>query len=112
MRIQLAWVREDGTIAIQELEVPHGSRLGQVLAGLDDPMLREGLTAGRLAASVFGQARRPDEPLFEGDRIELVEGLRIDPKLARQRRVEVRRRQLAQSGAKGSRARVAARFRG
>lgn|SRR5690606_1542458 len=106
MQIQLAWVRDDGTVAIRELEVPQGSRFGQVLAGLDDPLLREGLSSGRLAASVFGQARRPDEPLFEGDRIELVEGLRIDPKLARQRRVEVRRRQLAAGGPKVSRART------
>ena len=106
MHIQLAWVRDDGTVAIRDLEIPRGSRLGQVLAELDDPMLREGLSAGRLAPSVFGQARRPDEPLFEGDRIELVEGLRIDPKLARQRRVEVRRRQLAEGGAKTSRART------
>ena len=95
MRIQIAWVRGDGEVALREREWPAGTTLGQALADLDDPMLREGLAAGRLTASVFGQARRPDEPLFEGDRIELVESLRVDPKLARQGRVELRRRKLA-----------------
>jgi putative ubiquitin-RnfH superfamily antitoxin RatB of RatAB toxin-antitoxin module len=97
MRIELAWVGEDGSVRLRHLELPIGTNLGEALAAIDEPRLREALGAGRLSAAVFGKVRRPEEPLFEGDRIELVEALRIDPKIARQRRVAVRREQAARA---------------
>lgn len=42
--------------------------------------------------SVFGQRARTTDPLHAHDRIELLPGLRVDPKLARARRAEHRRR--------------------
>lgn len=45
-----------------------------------------------LAVAVFGRACGPDEPLHDGDRIELLPPLTVDPKVARQRRAEHRRR--------------------
>lgn len=98
MRVELAWVAEDGNVSLEAIELPAGASLGEALAAIDNPRLREAIGAGRLSAAVFGQSRRPDEPLFEGDRVELVEALRVDPKVARQRRVAIRRAQAARNG--------------
>jgi putative ubiquitin-RnfH superfamily antitoxin RatB of RatAB toxin-antitoxin module len=102
MQIELAWVDDDGKVVSQALELPEGATLGEALAGIEVPRLREGLTAGRLVAAVFGELRRPDEVLWAGDRIELLEGLVVDPKIARQRRVAVRRVQEARKKARGA----------
>ena len=93
LRIELAWVNPAGEVVRQPMSLAPGSTLGDALAAIESPALREGLTAGRLVAAVFGESRAPTEPLFEGDRVELLEGLRIDPKEARMRRVAVRRAQ-------------------
>ncbi len=98
MQIELAWVAEDGSVSLEAIELAAGASLGEALAAIENPRLREALGAGRLSAAVFGQIRRPDEPLFEGDRIELVAALRIDAKIARQRRVATRRAQAARNG--------------
>lgn len=46
-----------------------------------------------LTASVYGQRARTTDPLLDQDRVELLPGLRVDPKVARQRRAEHRRRE-------------------
>ncbi|MEK6805131.1 MAG: RnfH family protein [Pseudomonadota bacterium] len=63
-----------------ELEVRAGTTLRQAVekSGFGgQPPLRLG---------VFGRARKPDEPVKEGDRIEVYRELLIDPKDARRRR--------------------------
>lgn len=40
---------------------------------------------------VFGHRRPPAHPLHEGDRVEVLRPLVVDPKIARQRRVEKKR---------------------
>ena len=97
MRVELAWVAENGEVRLVAIQLPPGATLGEALAAIEEPPLRQALAAGRLAAAVFGKLRRPEEPLVEGDRIELLAPLRIDPKTARQRRVSVRREQAARA---------------
>jgi putative ubiquitin-RnfH superfamily antitoxin RatB of RatAB toxin-antitoxin module len=46
-----------------------------------------------LAVAVFGRRVPPGEPLHDGDRIELLPPLRVDPMVARRRRAEHRRRE-------------------
>jgi putative ubiquitin-RnfH superfamily antitoxin RatB of RatAB toxin-antitoxin module len=46
-----------------------------------------------LAITVFGRAAAPGDPLRDGDRIELLPPLTVDPMVARQRRAEHRRRE-------------------
>ncbi|MFN5510349.1 MAG: RnfH family protein [Burkholderiales bacterium] len=46
-----------------------------------------------LTAAIFGQRARTGDRLQDHDRIELLPGLQVDPKVARQRRAEHRRRQ-------------------
>lgn len=45
-----------------------------------------------LAVAVFGRGCGPSERLHDGDRVELLPPLTVDPKVARQRRAEHRRR--------------------
>ncbi len=92
LHIELAWVDAGGRVVVRPLALPAGATLGDALAAIDLPALREGLTAGRLVAAVFGELKPPTAPLFQGDRVELLEGLQVDPKVARRRRAEVRRR--------------------
>lgn len=93
LHIELAWVDAGGRVVVRPLALPAGATLGDALAAIDLPALREGLTAGRLVAAVFGELEPPTAPLFPGDRVELLEGLRVDPKVARRRRAEVRQAQ-------------------
>jgi len=95
MRVEFAWIGKGGEVELRSLELPEGATLGEALAAIVEPALRQALSAGRLSAAVFGQVRSPGDPLYDGDRIELLEGLRVDPKVARQRRVAVRRAQAA-----------------
>lgn len=53
--------------------------------------VRAGLTAGALQVAVYGRPCAPGAALHPGDRIELLAGLQVDPKVARQRRVQARR---------------------
>lgn len=92
LHVELAWVDAGGRVVLRPLALPAGATLGDALAAIDLPALREGLTAGRLVAAVFGELKPPTAPLFQGDRVELLEGLQVDPKVARRRRAEVRRR--------------------
>ena len=92
LHVELAWVDAGGRVVLRPLALPAGATLGDALAAIELPALREGLTAGRLVAAVFGELKPPTAPLFQGDRVELLEGLQVDPKVARRRRAEVRRR--------------------
>jgi putative ubiquitin-RnfH superfamily antitoxin RatB of RatAB toxin-antitoxin module len=103
MQVELAWVDDLGTVVSQTLDLPEGATLGEALAGIEAPRLREGATAGRLVAAVFGELRRPGDVLSADDRIELLEGLLVDPKIARQRRVAVRRAQEARRSQEAAR---------
>jgi len=91
LQVELAWVAEDGRVQRLPMRLPADATLGDALAALGQPQLRQALTAGRLVAAVFGELRPATEPLVDGDRIELLEGLRIDPKEARHRRVAAQR---------------------
>ena len=54
--------------------------------------IRELVAAGRIACSVHGRRRGAGDRIKNGDRLELLPPLQVDPKLARQRRVDTRRR--------------------
>lgn len=87
MRIEVlrAWPQRFECV---ELELPEGSRVRDAVraAGWDeDPET--------VACAVFGVRAGPDSPLREGDRVELLRPLQADPKDARRRRAESRRKQ-------------------
>lgn len=78
MRVEIAW--PDGTdYRVAQVELPAGATV------------RDAVAACRLAVQdvtfgVFGQPVPQDAPLSDGDRLELVAPLRVDPKTARRRR--------------------------
>ena len=89
--------REDGTIRVEvirawprrhecrTLTLPAGATVGQALAAaaFDGEM--------PAAVAVFGEAVESDRPLADGDRVELLRPLLLDPKEARRRRAAARK---------------------
>ncbi|MGH8076489.1 MAG: RnfH family protein [Lysobacter sp.] len=85
MKVELlrAWPRR---FERKQLELPPGSSVADALtaAGLvDDPET--------VAYAVYGVRVDPQTVLREGDRIEMLRPLQIDPKDARRRRADARR---------------------
>lgn len=81
MRVQVVMARP-GRSLVRELELPAGALVADAVAaatGLDP----DGVVA---AYAVHGLLARPQQPLCDGDRVELLRPLLIDPKEARRRR--------------------------
>ncbi|KAB7763446.1 RnfH family protein [Xanthomonas maliensis] len=77
VEVVLAW--PDRYTSVQ-LELAQGATVGEAIA-------RSGLTQPQPAAqAVFGVLAAPEQVLHEGDRVELLRPLLIDPKQARRRR--------------------------
>jgi len=67
------------------LDLPEG-------ANVDDALRASGLDRPALAGyAVYGERVTPAHLLCDGDRLELLRPLRLDPKQARRRRAEVQR---------------------
>lgn len=74
------------------VEVPAGSTLRDAVVASGLPQHVPGLDPAALDLGVFNDLREPDEPVRDGDRIEVYRPLAIDPKEARRIRAEIRRR--------------------
>jgi hypothetical protein len=74
------------------VEVPAGSSLRDAVVASGLPACVPQLDPAALDLGVFNRPRHPDEPVREGDRIEVYRPLAIDPKQARRIRAEIRRR--------------------
>jgi putative ubiquitin-RnfH superfamily antitoxin RatB of RatAB toxin-antitoxin module len=73
-----AWPRRYETALV---EVPEGARVADAVkaSGFSD-------VSQETACAIFGVVAAADTPLHEGDRVELLRPLQIDPKEARRRR--------------------------
>jgi putative ubiquitin-RnfH superfamily antitoxin RatB of RatAB toxin-antitoxin module len=82
IRIELvrAWPRRHESASV---DLPEGACVGDALAAAGWRM-----DAEFVGLAVFAQAATLDTPLVEGDRIELLRGLQVDPKQARRLRAE------------------------
>jgi uncharacterized protein len=104
LAIEVCWIGADPPLRIA-LTVPAGSTVAR---GLSDSGIAARIAAHRagerppapgtgaldaLAVAVHGRLAAPTDPLHDGDRIELLPPLTVDPMVARQRRAEHRRRQ-------------------
>ncbi|WP_234686437.1 RnfH family protein [Comamonas aquatica] len=88
LAVQVVWV--DVQVQVQERSValPAGARIHDALHAC-------GLEPGTHAAcGVWGRTLAPDHGLQDGDRVELYQPLKVDPKVARRER-------FAQQGARG-----------
>jgi putative ubiquitin-RnfH superfamily antitoxin RatB of RatAB toxin-antitoxin module len=79
IRVELvrAWPRRHQAV---ELALPEGATLADALAQCTLPL------EGVAGYAIFGELASPARTLRDGDRVELLEALRMDPKEARRRR--------------------------
>jgi putative ubiquitin-RnfH superfamily antitoxin RatB of RatAB toxin-antitoxin module len=84
VRIEVVYALADAQ-DIVFVELPEGAGAAQALAA-SGMLARHGLAAAQLQLGVFGKKISPEDPLREGDRIEILRPLAMDPKEARRRR--------------------------
>ena len=83
--------------------LPRGACVGDALEAVSGEASRAGLDLPSLGLAVFGRLAGPDTPLRDGDRIELLRPLRMDPRRARAARAaSARQRAIAQARGSGS----------
>ena len=89
LRVELFWQPADGPPSLRPLLLPAGSTLADAVAaaGLSSLALDAG---GELKLALWGRLQSAQTPLHDGDRVELLRPLRVDPKQAR--RLRARRR--------------------
>lgn len=80
IQIELAWSPSEGEVLRRALALPEGSTIADAIAssGWDLPP--------DLVSAVWGRAREASHRLCNGDRLELLRPLRVDPMEARRRR--------------------------
>jgi len=88
MRIVVAYV-EPGVEVQADVTVAPGGTVAHAVAA-SGLIGRFQLEPSTLAYAVFGQRVRPETPLVDGDRVELLRPLVVDPKEARRRRARAR----------------------
>jgi len=90
--VQLAWVDEaTGTVRIEHVLVPAGCDVAGVIAAARAQSSTSDAPVGDWTAAVYGRLVEPAEIVRDGDRVELLGALRVDPKVARMRRVAHKR---------------------
>lgn len=91
LRATVAYCTRDRQWVV-DVEVPAGSTLRDAIVASGLPAQVPELDRDRLDVGVFSRLRDPDEPVRDGDRIEVYRPLAIDPKQARRIRAAIRRR--------------------
>jgi uncharacterized protein len=96
--VEVCLLEGDGVWRCQ-LSLAAGSTVGDAIAasGVADRLAGGPAALADLAIAVFGRHAEAERRLAEGDRVELLPALTVDPKLARRRRAEKRRRELGDS---------------
>lgn len=84
MRVSLLYPRAPRTVLELALDLPEGTRAAEALAAAGW-MARYPEIEG-LSLAVWGRRCEADQPLREGDRLEILRPLRVDPKVARRER--------------------------
>lgn len=92
MRVTLLYASAPRTVHQAEVDLPDGASARDALRAAgwlmqfpETASLADGLGDG-LSLAVWGRRCEPDHALREGDRLELLRALRVDPKVARRER--------------------------
>ncbi len=88
MRITVAWSPGPRQVVEQAVDLPEGASVRQALAACTG---LEGFPTwpdASLETAVWGRTQSVDHVLREGDRLELLRSLRVDPKVARRERFQ------------------------
>ncbi|MFM1987991.1 MAG: hypothetical protein RJA99_948 [Pseudomonadota bacterium] len=100
LEVEVCWIGVAPPLRVS-VRMPTGSTVADALAasGIAARIAASGgVSPGRgpldaLTVAVLGRRAAPADPLHDRDRIELLPPLTVDPKVARQRRAEHRRRE-------------------
>jgi putative ubiquitin-RnfH superfamily antitoxin RatB of RatAB toxin-antitoxin module len=68
------------------VEVAEGSTVREALLASGWPAVCPGLDVEQADVGIWGKRCTPQQPLHEGDRVEVYRGLLVDPKVARRQR--------------------------
>lgn len=82
------------------LSLPAGASVREAIEASGVLARHPELDLATATVGVFGKLRPLDAPLADGDRVEIYRPLTVDPKLARQRRVDKTRREGSAEGRK------------
>lgn len=90
MRVTLLYASAPRTVHQADVELPDGASARDALraAGWLVQFPETASLGDGLGLAVWGRRCEPDQALREGDRLELLRALRVDPKVARRERFE------------------------
>ena len=91
LEIEVCYARADSQTLIA-LTLPAGATVRDALAASDIARKHPEIDPASAKLGIFGKPTTLDAPLADHDRVEIYRPLIVDPKLARQRRVEKTRR--------------------
>ena len=86
MKITLMHAPEPREVVEEVLELPEGCTLGEALSRAGWLQRFPAIQTESLATGIWGRKAGWDRVLRDGDRVEVVRGLRVDPKVARRER--------------------------
>ena len=89
-----------GEQTLIELQLPQGATLGQAIDASGILAQHPGIDLTKQKTGVFGKLKPLDTVLADHDRVEIYRPLIVDPKLARQRRVDKTRKEGSVEGRK------------
>jgi putative ubiquitin-RnfH superfamily antitoxin RatB of RatAB toxin-antitoxin module len=87
LRIEVAYARAPEPLVVT-LEVPAGSTVREAIAASGVLERCPGIELARCGVGVFGRPRGLDDPVADGDRVEVYRPLPQDPKELRRRRAK------------------------
>jgi len=85
VKVDVVIAERDGGVQRHSIGLPDGARIADALVAVPVQVPDGGTVA------VFGRVRALDEVLTDGDRVEVCQPLRADPKQARRSRARMRR---------------------
>lgn len=91
LHIELAFSPAPRQVLTARLALPGGSTLADALRA-SGWLEQHGLALDTVSGGVWGKMQTMDEPLRDGDRVEIYRPLRVDPKEARRLRYKKQRK--------------------
>ena len=88
--VEIVHARAQNCVA-KSLQLPSGSLVADALTLAAEDQDFAGIDLKNSPVGIFGRLARKDQPLKDGDRIEIYRPLSAEPKLARRRRVQQKR---------------------
>ena len=85
LRIEVCHARPEAALRLT-VELPAGATVAQALAATDDALRAAGVIVDPERLAIFGRLVGPGDRLADGDRVELLRPLIVDPKHARRER--------------------------